>query len=363
MFGFYKENPQPRKRHRSRPSLEALDQRVVPAVAASFDPRTLLAQGAAERAITGRDFSTRTQVARNVNRLVRGFNRFEAVTTRRLNRLTNVYNTRIQTLNNQFVNQVVNTANMRIGEFFGPGQAIDGAFLNQFNSRNTGLNLDPNKGFVSTVTTTNPLGQFSGPGRVLGGNAFINRFNARLDQLNDIVTTRLSSVSQVVASRYNLLNAQFARVGSPFDAAVTNLGKALSTRLASTSQAFTQGLAASARNFTAAFDNFNTLLTSPATVAGGFNQFATNLGDLFGQFNEQFNAGQNEFATSFNRSQATFDEGFRTGLGSFYEALNSQYNTISPVVGAPVTGFAFAPGPGLIVPGGVFSTTTAALGL
>ena len=78
----------------------------------------------------------------------------------RLNRIANTFTSRVNALNSQLVNNLLETTNGRLGEFIGPGRVFnDVAFVNQFNAANTGVAFVPGTGFVAT--TPSPLGDFS----------------------------------------------------------------------------------------------------------------------------------------------------------------------------------------------------------
>jgi hypothetical protein len=328
-----------------------LDARIVPATT-SFDPRLLLARGAAERAITGGGLSPSLNAFNAFNRFVNTFDRIESLAQTRLNRIANLFATRVNDLNSQFVSQVLATANGRLGDLGGPGQVVGDAFLNQFNTANTGLALVPGVGFVST----GQLGDLGGPGQVVG-DAFLNRFNAQVNRLNNQLTSQLNSLNRVVNSQLNRLGSQVTRAGAPFDDAFTNLRSVFTTQLSTTNDALREGLTGTGTLFSNAFSNFNTLVQNPALSTAGFNQFATDLGSQFSDFTTQFSAGLDTFNTAFSTSFADFNQGFSSGLGSFFDNLNSQFITPSSGFGTPSTGVTFVRNPGFF-PGGSPTTTT-----
>lgn len=355
MFGFRK-RPLPKSdRSKTRLGVERLDERIVPAVASTFDPRLLLARGAAERAISGGGFSPSTAAFNNFTRMVNTFDRLQIVAQQRLNQISNLYNSRASQLNGRLTTQLLNTANSGLGTFLSPTQVLDDSFIRSFNAGNSGVAFVPGTGFV---TTANTGGQFVSPTNVIGGGAFTRQFNAQVNQLNRQVNSQFNNLNRLVNTQLNTLGRQMTGADATFGNAYSTLRNVFSTQLGTTRQALSQGLSGNSLAFSNALNNVNSLVRTPGLSSLGFNQFATNFGTTFGQFNRQFTTGLNDFSNSFNTSLGNFNQGFNSGLGDFYNALNSQFNTPSPGFGVPSTGFQFAPNPGLIFPGGTTTTGT-----
>jgi hypothetical protein len=353
MFPFGKSRRAARKPPKTRPRVEMLDERIVPATV-GFDARVLLARAAAERAITGGGFSPSLRAFNAFNRFVNTFDRLEEQAQTRLNRIANLFATRANTFNAQLVNQILATTNARIGDLFGPGQVIDDAFLNQFNTGNSGLTFVPGTGFVATGR----IGELFGPGQVLEDEgAFINRFNARLNRLNNQLTNQINGLNRLVNNQLSRLGNQVVRAGAPFDTAFSNMRSIFQNQLDTASQALREGLTGTRTLFSNALSNVNALVQNPALNTTAFTDFATNFGNLFGELNQNFSTRLNDFNTAFSTGFSTFTSDFNSGLGDFFLQLNNQFITPSPGFGIPSTGTRFVANPGLS-PGTTITTTT-----
>jgi hypothetical protein len=353
MFRFLKGRCTSRKAAKVRLGVEMLDDRVVPATT-SFDPRLLLARGAAERAISGGAFSPSLNAFNAFNRFVNTFERLEAQAQTRLNRIANTFADRVNGLNAQLIGRVLADANDRLGDFGGVGQLLpDGAVLRQLTEANAGITFTPGVGFVTTA----PLGDFGGVGQLLPGGAFTRRFEAQVNRLNTQLTNQFRSLNRLVTSQLNRLENQVVRAGAPFSSSFNGLRDVFTSQLSTANQALRQGLSGTGSLFNDTLTNFNTVIQNPDLVTAGFNQFTTDLGGLVGQLNNQFSTGLFDFNTAFSNGFADFDQNFSSGLGTFFDDLNSQFITPSPGFGLPTTGVTLVPNPGLF-PGGIPTTTT-----